>query len=310
MIAKIIQGRGFKGAVNYVLDKNKAQLLASKGVRTSDKDSMIGSFITQSKLKPITKPVAHISLAFSAQDREKLTNEKMLEISQEYMKKMGYGNTQFIAVRHNDTDHPHLHLIINRVDFDGKRISDQNEKLRNLNVCKELTAKYGLYVSNGKENVKRHRLREPDATKYNIYDSLVKNVPLSKSWAELEKRLKADGIETEFKTKGSTDQTEGVKFSKNGYQFSGSKIDRMFSYSKIDFQLRKNDKVQQVRVSPQSQQPSLTNPVVSAVEGVGSLLGSLTDIQPSNSDYDPDQAEYNRLHPKKKKKPQIKCKTL
>ena len=71
MIAKVVQGRGFKGVVNYVLDKNKAELLAADGLRLSTKDSVVRSFITESNLNPIAKPVAHISLDFSAQDREK-----------------------------------------------------------------------------------------------------------------------------------------------------------------------------------------------------------------------------------------------
>jgi len=48
MIAKIVQGRGFRGVVNYVLDKEKAQLLYSEGIRTKDKESIIQSFIAQS----------------------------------------------------------------------------------------------------------------------------------------------------------------------------------------------------------------------------------------------------------------------
>lgn len=65
MISKIVQGRGFSGVVNYVLDKDNAQLLYAEGVRTKDKDSIIQRFVTQSKMNPkITKPVAHISLDF------------------------------------------------------------------------------------------------------------------------------------------------------------------------------------------------------------------------------------------------------
>ena len=135
MIAKIVQGRGFKGVVNYVLDKNKAELLAADGLRLNTKDSVVRSFIIQSSLNPIAKPVAHISLDFSAQDKEKLTNGKMIEIAKQYMAKMGYSNTQYLIARHNDTDHPHLHLILNRIDSDGKRISDQNERIRSTQVC-------------------------------------------------------------------------------------------------------------------------------------------------------------------------------
>lgn len=306
MMAKIVQGSGFKGVVDYVLDKKEAQYLASKGLRTADKDSLISSFITQSKLNPITKPVAHISLDFSAQDKEKLTNSKMIEIAQEYMAKMGYGNTQVLMVRHNDREHPHLHLILNRVDFNGKRISDQNERLRSTQVCKELTLKHGLYMSSGKENVKRHRLREPDATKYRIYDALVKNVPLSTSWGELERRLKAEGIEVGFKTKGSTSQIEGVRFTANNLSFNGSKVDKQFSYSKIDFALRQNNRVEQrqdsiVRQpqSQQSQQGFKQTDSGSVVSGSGGLFDSLFTANPV---HDSEEDEFRRRMQRKKKK--------
>lgn len=305
-MAKIVQGGGFKGVINYVLDKKEAQYLASKGLRTVDKSSMISSFITQSKLNPIAKPVAHISLDFSAQDKEKLTNSKMIEIAQEYMAKMGYGNTQVLMVRHSDREHPHLHLILNRVDFNGKRISDQNERFRSTQVCKELTLKHELYMSSGKENVKRHRLREPDATKYRIYDALVKKVPLSASWEELESRLRAEGIEVGFKTKGSTSQIEGVRFTANDLTFNGSKVDKQFSYSKIDFFLRQNNRaeqqqdsrVQQVQSQP-SQQGFIPTDSDGLLSGVGSLFDDLLTANPAN---DSEEDEFRRRMQRKKKK--------
>jgi len=149
MIAKIVQARGFKGVIKYVLDKDRAKLLYSEGVRTKDRDSVIRSFITQSRANPITKPVAHISLNFSTQDKTRLPDAAMAKIAIEYMQKMGYGNTQFIIVGHYDREHPHVHLVINRIDNDGKRISDKNEKFRSTKACKELTEKQGLYFAQG-----------------------------------------------------------------------------------------------------------------------------------------------------------------
>ena len=64
MMAKIVQGRGFKGVLNYVLDKQNAELIGADGLRLSDRNSVVQSFITQSSLNPISKPVAHISLDF------------------------------------------------------------------------------------------------------------------------------------------------------------------------------------------------------------------------------------------------------
>jgi hypothetical protein len=148
MVAKIVQGRGFRGVVNYVLDKDKARLIYAEGVRLKDKESIIHSFITQSKSNPnISKPVAHISLDFSVQDKDRLTDKVMAGMAMEYMQKMGYRNTQYIIVRHHDTDHPHIHIVINRIDNEGKRISDKNERFRSTKICMELTKKYGLYIA-------------------------------------------------------------------------------------------------------------------------------------------------------------------
>ena len=86
----------------------------------------------------------------------------MAHIALEYMDKMGLRNTQFFIARHFDKDHPHVHIAFNRIGNDGRTISDRNERLRSTRICKELTLKYGLHMADGKDNVKRNRLKEPD----------------------------------------------------------------------------------------------------------------------------------------------------
>lgn len=304
MMGKIVQGRGFKGVLNYVLDKHKAEVLWADGLRLNDRNSVVQSFITQSSINPIAKPVAHISLDFSAQDREKLTNQKMIEIAGEYLQKMGYDNTQVLMVRHNDTDHPHLHMVLNRIDNDGKRISDRNERVRSTKVCKELTVKHGLYFAKGKENVKEYRLREPDKTKYEIYNALKSALPACKNWQELVDNLKRQDITVEFKTKGSTDKVKGVKFSKHGYSFSGSKVDKQFSFSKIDFALRQNSRAQQPSVVPvQLQKPFQSAPNHSASEQIESITGGLFDgLLDTNPGTDPEEEAFRKQMQRKKKK--------
>ena len=234
MIGKIVQGADFRGVVNYVLQKPDAEPLGSRGLRNDSIDHIVDSFRMQASLNPIAKPVSHISLDFSVQDKERLTNKMMMQIADEYLRCMGYGDTQVLIVRHNDREHPHLHLVLNRIDGNGKRISDRNERIRNVKVCRDLSNKYGLYIAPSKENVKRHRLREPDKTKYEIYDAIRNVLPRCRNWNDLTTALRKQGINTEFKRKGTTSTIEGVKFSKNGYTFSGSKVDKAFSYSKLN----------------------------------------------------------------------------
>ena len=275
-------------------------MLYSEGVRIKNRDSVICSFIAQSQMNPISKPVAHISLNFSAQDREKLNDALMAGIAVEYMKTMGYDNTQYIIVGHNDREHPHVHLVINRIDNSGKLISDKNERFRSTKVCMELTKKYGLYVAPDKENVKRYRLKEPDKTKYEIYDAIKAAVPKCRNWKELTETLRKQGITTAFRYNGNTDKIQGIRFEKNGYTFNGSQIDRSCSYSKIDFQLKQNYREQVQKIQPSKQE--YTQNSSSVLENVASAFGGLLDIQPAGTDYDPDQAEYLRQQKLKKKK--------
>lgn len=268
MIGKLVQGADFRGVVNYVMQKPDAEPLGSRGLRNDSIDHIVESFRMQASLNPITKPVAHISLDFSVQDKARLTNKMMMQIADEYLRRMGYGDTQVLIVRHHDREHPHLHLILNRVDGNGKRISDKNERVRNAKVCRELSDKYGLYIAPNKDNVKRHRLREPDKTKYEIYDAIRASLPKCRNWNDLIAVLHKQGVKTEFKHKGSTSTIEGVKFSKNGYTFSGSKVDKAFSYSKLN---RHFAQAQQ-RVP---QQPSLGKRMMAAANSYRSAFSGL-----------------------------------
>lgn len=174
MIAKIMKGSGFKGVINYILDPKKGtELIDSSGVRTDGICHIIQSFIDQTELNPrVSKVVGHISLSFAAQDSPKLSNEWMTKVAREYIEKMGIKDTQYIIGRHFDKEHPHIHIAFNRIDNNGKTISDRNDRFRSEKICKELTAKYDLYFAAGKEKVKEHRLKEPDKTKYEIYQAL------------------------------------------------------------------------------------------------------------------------------------------
>ena len=268
MIGKIVQGANFRGVVNYVLQKPDAEPLGSRGLRNDSIDHIVDSFRMQASLNPIAKPVSHISLDFSVQDKERLTNRMMMQIADEYLRRMGYGDTQVLIVRHNDREHPHLHLVLNRIDGNGKRITDRNERIRNVKVCRDLSNKYGLYIAPSKENVKRHRLREPDKTKYEIYDAIRSCLPRCRNWNDLTSALRKQGINTEFKRKGTTSTIEGVKFSKNGYTFSGSKVDKAFSYSKLN---RHFSQVEQRA----TQQPSLGKSMMMAANNYRSAFSGL-----------------------------------
>lgn len=164
MMAKITKGSSFGGCVRYVMNKKDARLIAANGVLLGNHTTIAQSMEDQAQMNPrLGKTVGHISLNFSAQDREKVDNAFMLKVAGEYMQKMGIKDTQYIIVRHNDREHPHCHIVFNRVSNSGKTISDQNDRHRSVKACLALTEKYGLYLktTNAKVDVKREQLRGP-----------------------------------------------------------------------------------------------------------------------------------------------------
>ena len=234
MVGKVISASSFSGTVGYVM-KEESRILEAEGVMPPEVKDMVQDFKDQTLLNPRLKnTVGHISLSFSPKDAPRMTDALMTQIAKEYMQKMGITDTQYLLVRHLDQPHPHCHLVYNRVGNNGQTISDKNIKIRNAKVCRELTGKYGVYLAPGKDDVRRERLREPNKTRYEIYDAIKGSLPKCKSWNDLEGKLKEQGIGVRYKYCGNTDRKQGVLFSKNGFEFSGSKIDRAFSFTKHD----------------------------------------------------------------------------
>lgn len=160
MIGKISKGAGFKGCVNYVLGKPEARLLVAEGVLTDSIQTITDCFQAQRMMKPnIRQPVGHISLSYAPEDAPRMTDEMLVSLAKEYMQKMGIKDTQYIIARHNDQKHPHVHIVFNRVNNNGRTINDKNDCYRNVKVCKELKEKYGLYFGKGKDRVRTHRLK-------------------------------------------------------------------------------------------------------------------------------------------------------
>ena len=308
MMAKIVKGSDFKGVVDYILDKDKGtQVVACDGLFMENKDTIAMSFNVQSQMNSkVAKPVGHIALSFSKEDEPRLTDRTMAGIALDYMERMGIRNTQYLVARHFDKEHPHVHIAYNRIDNDGNTISDRNERLRSTRICKELTLKYGLHMSNGKENVKRNRLKEPDKTKYELYDILKTEVGRCGNWDVLVANLKRQGVEVRFKHKGQTDELQGVIFTKNGYHFNGSKVDRRFSYSKIDDALQRNRNEGRMGLMPKGYVADMQNVPSDTTKGE-LFSGSLGLLNGNASSYNVADAEANQemakiLRRKKKRK--------
>ena len=323
MIGKIMKAASFSRCVHYVTGKDEARILASDGVLLSTTQDIIDSFEFQRQMNPrISKPVGHIALSFLPEDKDKLTDETMTKIAREYMELMGIKNTQFLLVRHFDNGNPHCHLVYNRINNEGKTISDQNDFRRNEQVTKLLKHKYGLTFSKGKGRTKTERLRGQEKTRYEIYRIVMTAIIQSKSWQEFEANIKKHGVEVEIvmKRKDSRDikDIQGLRFTKDGLTFKASQIKRDLTFANIVLYLDENAKKEQEakttyqQQARQNNQPRLElNPrkeerqEESYQHTSSSSIGipSLGLFDTNNPVYDPEDEDFRRrLRQKKKKK--------
>ncbi|MBQ3769091.1 MAG: relaxase/mobilization nuclease domain-containing protein [Prevotella sp.] len=314
MIGKIMKAASFSRCVHYVTGKEEARILASDGVLLATTQDIIDSFEFQRQMNPrISKPVGHIALSFLPEDKDKLSDEMMTKIAREYMELMGIKDTQFLLVRHFDNGNPHCHLVYNRINNEGKTISDQNDFRRNEQVTRQLKQKYGLTFSKGKFKTKTERLRGTEKTKYEIHHLVMNTLAQSTSWKEFVEHLREEGVEMELvmRRKDSRDpkDIQGICFIKDGYTFKASQIRRGMTFDKMDAVIKKNaHKAQQETIvnqpqarhyeqpkeEPNSKQQERNEPSVG--------IPSLGLFDSNNPVYDPAEEEFRRHMQRKKKK--------
>ena len=317
MIGKIMKAASFSRCVHYVTGKEEARILASDGVLRTSTQDIIDSFEFQRQMNPrISKPVGHIALSFLPEDKDKLTDDMMTKIAREYMELMGIKDTQFLLVRHFDNGNPHCHLVYNRINNEGKTISDQNDFRRNEQVTKLLKRKYGLTFSKGKGRTKTERLRGAEKTKYEIYRIVMNTLAQSTSWKEFVGHLRKDGIGMELvmrrKDSRAPKDIQGICFIKDGLTFKASQIRRGMTFDKMDAVIKKNTHkaqqdttlyqsqarhYEQPKEEPNSKQHEHNEPSIS--------IPSLGLFDTPNPVYDSSEEDFRRQMQKKKRGPKL-----
>ena len=255
MIGKLKKGASFGGCVRYVTDKDEAKILASDGVLLGTNTEMAQSFELQRQLNPrIKKPVGHIALSFKPEDKPRLTDEFMAKIAIEYMQMMGITDTQFIIVRHHNTDNPHCHIVYNRINNEGKLISDRNDYRRNEQVTKVLKSKYGLTYGTDKSKTNTRKLRNAERAKYEIHNAVKDALKVADSWQKFKNELAKRGVclELVYKDKEQT-KVQGIRFCKDGYSFKGTQISRDYSFGKLNARFEETENQVSAKTTPTRQ---------------------------------------------------------
>lgn len=248
MIGKVHYSTIFDALSEYVQQDGKlAEMLAANGVRTSSAAEMAADFEWQRSERPgLRQAVEHVALAWPPSETEKLTNEVMTQAALRYMELRGIdpAQTQWVLMRHNDQDHPHAHLLLNRVDNQGEVVSDKHSQLNSAAACRQVEGEMG-FVDAAKlgaaQDLAAAEQAQPAAAnltrlrlKDHLTQALERHLPTATTLPQLQQALATDGIELrEVLREG---KAVGVVFTAEAYPdlvMKGSEVARRYSLGEL-----------------------------------------------------------------------------
>lgn len=111
----------------------------------------LNRFVKQASLNDnVKRNAVHISLNFDPSENH--SKEKLNEIAKIYMEKIGFGKQPYLIYQHYDAGHPHLHVITNNIQRDGKRIDLHLLGIRKSEPArKEIEEIFNLVKAEGKK---------------------------------------------------------------------------------------------------------------------------------------------------------------
>ncbi|WP_158827544.1 relaxase/mobilization nuclease domain-containing protein [Mucilaginibacter lacusdianchii] len=243
MTADQVKGKGFRGALRYNLQKveqGKAKVL-DMTFTSGKEDSIMREVALVRMLRPnLQKYFYHTSLNFPP--NENLGDEQMNIIANEYLNNMGFDQHQYAIFRHYDADHPHLHILVNRIGYDGTVVSDSKDYQRSEKVLRKLEKQYGLT-----EVISSRQAQERAMTKNELEMMKRTNVPSSKMQlqeiikdvlrrkpdaAQFIEALEAKGINVLF-NQASTGFVSGISYGYEGIQFKGAHLGNAYKWQAI-----------------------------------------------------------------------------
>lgn len=242
MIGKIMIGKSFRGCISYCLE-NKKQMEENESVLKSRAEVLAYNLCYGSKLELIrqfnevrnlnpklSKPVMHVTLSLAP--GEFLNKGKLADLVEQCAIDLGFEKNQYVAIAHNDTKHQHLHIVTNRIGFNGRTVKDSHNYQRIAAYCRKMELKHELkqvlsprrYLSKEQRNIPRL-----DARKEFLQKNIRACLSIAKNYNDFERMMKEHRYKV-LKARGIAfidPQKVRIKGSEVGYSLS--RIEKILS---------------------------------------------------------------------------------
>ena len=247
-MAKGCSGGG--ALANYVLDEKKGYELSRNLLcGLTPKEVVEEMKMIQDLNQKATNKTFSMVLSPDIKDGKNLSDKELKEMTQEYLTKLGIDpeKQQYVAFVHTEKEHKHIHIIANRVQVDGKLISDHHIGKRAQWIAHGIAKERGLISAKEKmfENIKNIEQNKGDlkVLKNEIFkkhQDVLKQQP--KTFSKYKQEMLKQGFEVK-PTINKQGEIQGFRIvdvaTKN--DFKASEINRSMSIGNLMKQGLKND---------------------------------------------------------------------
>ncbi|MGB3653902.1 MAG: relaxase/mobilization nuclease domain-containing protein [Rivularia sp. (in: cyanobacteria)] len=259
MLAVIYKKPKFLKTLQYVLGKVGAAIIG-KNISGESPLSLNKEFLESKNTNhQVKRHCAHLILSLPKQ--ESVDDLTMSHITGDFLESMGYRNSNditqnvaFVAVRHHDKEHEHIHIVASRVRLDGSCVSDSWDYLKAQNATRVIATKYDLSVAPVSSNAVAQNLADSgvDATvspnrspsirqinanhqelsfKETIGEAIENALINSKNPTEYVSNLYDSGVVAKAKFDGK--ELLGFSYAYKGKYAAGNQISRCYSWNNI-----------------------------------------------------------------------------
>lgn len=231
MISNITSNNA-NSALSYAMEKADAQVIKLHGLYTQNHTDLAQEMRAISDLRNIKNPVMHISL--SLENGERASNEQWKLAADAHLIKMGFdlNKTQYALVRHNDSEHDHVHVVVNRVQIDGSVVSDSNTYKRSHEATRATEIAAGLKVfEKGQEPSHKGKMHD-------LRSSIDNALSSHKNYNDFRTALANVGINTIENRSKTTGYLSGLSYelAESGQVWKGSAIGKSYSLNGLEKQ--------------------------------------------------------------------------
>jgi hypothetical protein len=169
MVAKITTPLSVERALNYneqKVQKGKAECLFAGNFLYRAKEMNFYQKLHrfQQLLEGNTSKTNTLHISLNFHPSEVLAKEKLIQIAECYINKIGFAEQPFLVYQHHDAGHPHLHIVTTNIREDGKRIDTYNiGKNQSQKARKEIDEAYGLVKAAGRNETQRENIEAINA---------------------------------------------------------------------------------------------------------------------------------------------------